>query len=83
MKKILISIICIVCATVANADSKFSLYKGVWANDNAEAVITDSVCIFYTKVDSTMKAVLEVPNAGILHSTVFSPNGSVSFLTNC
>lgn len=82
MKKIAFSIFCLIVAIIANAGTNFSSYKGVWANDNAEAVITDSICIFYSKVDSTMQAVLEVPNAGILHSTVFSPDGSVSFPEN-
>ncbi len=82
MKKLLSSIFCILATIMANAGNDFSLYKGVWANDNAEAVITDSVCIFYTKEDSSMKAILEVPSIGVLHSTIFSPNGSVSFPTN-
>lgn len=79
MKKIVFSIFCLVAVIIANAGTNFPTYKGVWANDSAEAVITDSICIFYSKVDSTMQAVLEVPSAGILHSTVFSPDGSVSF----
>lgn len=82
MKKIVFSIFGFITAIAAIANTNLSSYKGVWANDNAEAVITDSICIFYSKVDSTMQAVLEVPNAGILHSTVFSPDGSVSFPGN-
>lgn len=82
MKKILFSIFCLIAVIIANAGTNFPLYKGVWANDNAEAVITDSICIFYSKEDSTMQAVLEIPSAGILHSTVFSPDGSVSFPGN-
>lgn len=64
MKKIVFSIFGFITAIAAIANTNLSSYKGVWANDNAEAVITDSICIFYSKVDSTMQAVLEVPNAG-------------------
>lgn len=79
MKKILLFFAGIVSAVAVSASSGFSDYRGVWANDSAEAVITDSVCIYYYKADSTMQAVLEIPSAGLLHKTVFSPDGTVSF----
>lgn len=50
-----------------NAHTVYSPYKGVWSNDKAEAVITDSICIFYFKADSTMQAVLEIPSAGMIY----------------
>lgn len=79
MKKFLFLTLFIVSAAFAFAVTKFSSYKGVWANNNAEAVVTDSVCIFYESADSTMQAVIEIPVADILHKTVFAPDGSVSF----
>ncbi|MDO5524546.1 MAG: hypothetical protein Q4F85_00455 [Prevotella sp.] len=78
MKKFLFVIISMVSAVV-NATSNFSLYKGVWANDSAEVVITDSICIYYIKSGSTMRATLEIPSKKILRTTVFSSKGSVTF----
>lgn len=78
MKKFLFVVISMVSAVV-NATSNFSLYKGVWANDSAEVVITDSICIFYIKSGSTMRATLEIPSKKILRTTVFSSKGSVTF----
>lgn len=60
-----------------NARTVYSPYKGVWSSDKAEAVITDSICIFYFKADSTMQAVLEIPSAGISSKSVFMPDGTV------
>ncbi len=57
----------------------FSDYKGVWADDAAEDVVTDSVCILYESVDSAMQATLEIPGCGYRHQTTFAPNGEVSF----
>lgn len=31
----------------AIASTGFSAHKGVWSSDNAEAVLTDSICILY------------------------------------
>lgn len=78
MKKFLFVVISMVSAVV-NATSNFSLYKGVWANDSAEVVITDSICIYYVKSGSTMRATLEIPSKKILRTTVFSSKGSVTF----
>lgn len=52
-------------AFAAYATKSFSDFKGVWSSDTAEAVLTDSICIFYYQADSTMQAKLEIPNAGI------------------
>lgn len=79
MKRTFISFLTIlVTFYTANATSNFSLYKGVWSSDNAEAVITDSICIFYFHADSTMQAILEIPSAGISSKTIFMPNGTVT-----
>lgn len=66
----------------ADAATKFSAYKGVWSSDDAEAVLTDSICIFYCKADSTMQAFLEVPSAGITSKTVFAKSGTVTTSTD-
>lgn len=63
------------------AGTSLSSAKGVWANNNAEAVITDSVCIYYAKVDSTMQATFEIPSSNIFHRTTFAKEGSVTFST--
>ena len=78
MKKItiLISFMMSFIATFANVS--LSSVRGVWANDSAEAVITDEICIFYVKVDSTMQAILEVPSLSLIHKTVFEKDGSVT-----
>ncbi len=81
MKRTLLLILSMVVAIISFAETNLSSYKGVWASDNAEAVITDSVCIVYAKMDSTMQAVLEIPSSGIYHQTTFAKDGSVSFST--
>ena len=74
MKKLLIFIVGMLSAVAALAATNLSLYRGVYANDSAEAVITDSVCIVYFQKDSTMQAILEVPASGLRHKTVFAPD---------
>ena len=78
MKKIAILILLVVSFVTAFAGVNLSSLRGVWANDNAEAVITDEVCIFYTKVDSTMRSILEVPSMNVFHQTVFEKDGTVT-----
>lgn len=71
----------LVCAAVwmaANAGTSLSAFRGVWANDSTEVVVTDSVCVAYFRVDSTMQAVFEIPGAGLRHRTVFATGGKVS-----
>lgn len=67
-----------VIACSASASSGFSPYKGVWSNDKAEAVLTDSICILYYQSDSTMQAILAVPSAGISSKTIFKKDGTVT-----
>lgn len=82
MNKSLIVLFIAVSASIANAFADFSEYKGVWSSDNAEAVLTDSICIFYCQVDSTMQAVLEIPTASISSRTVFKKDGTVMTSSN-
>lgn len=77
MKRILAVLMMTMAFCIAQAATDFSRYKGVWSNDNAEAVLTDSICIFYFKADSTMQAILEIPSAGVSNRTVFEKDGTV------
>lgn len=63
------------------AGSRLSEFKGVWASDDAEAVITDSVCIYFAKVDSTIHATLEIPSLNYYHETTFEKGGTVTSKT--
>lgn len=78
MKKILFFFLLSVLCISANASADFSSFRGVWSSDSAEAVVTDSICIFYCKEDNVMKAILEVPAAGISSHTVFTQDGTVT-----
>ena len=80
MKRLFLILILAVTFCLTYASSDFSAYKGVWSSDDAEAVLTDSICIFYYKSDSTMQAVLEIPVIGISSRTVFEKDGSVTTL---
>lgn len=77
MKKILIITLMLILCCSARATTNLSALTGVWSADNAEAVITDSICIFYCQNDSVMKAFLEIPTAGISSKTIFMQDGSV------
>lgn len=72
----LLFMLAVVCS--ANAATKLSPFKGVWSSDNAEAVLTDSICIFYCQKDSMMQAVLEIPTDGFVSKTVFEKDGTVT-----
>ena len=78
MRKITILVFLVMSYITTFADVSLSSARGVWANDNAEAVITDEICIFYVKVDTTMQAILEVPSLNLSHKTVFEKDGTVS-----
>lgn len=72
----LVSFVVISCNKVE--DASFASCKGVWASDDAEAVITDSLCIFYYRADSTTQAVVEIPSSDFSCKTVFEPGGVVT-----
>lgn len=78
MKKLSIIFAFALSWVVTLANTNLSSMKGVWASDNAEAVITDSVCIFIAKADSTMQATLLIPSEQFYHWTAFEKDGSVS-----
>lgn len=79
MERFLVILLCALSVATSYASTDFTPYKGVYANDRAEAVFTDSVCIMYFQKDSTMQAILEIPGIGVRHKTVFTPDGTVSF----
>lgn len=78
MKKIIPVIFLLLSFFNLKASSALSQYKGVWSSDSAEAVITDSICIFYFRADSTMQAILEIPSADILRQVTFFQDGTIS-----
>lgn len=81
MKKIVLPLLFAMSFVIALGAEPFSSAKGVWANDNAEAVITDEVCIYFAKGDSAMQAILEIPAADIFHKTTFEKDGTVTTST--
>ncbi len=79
MKKLFSFILGLIVATAASyASDGFADFRGVWASDSAEAVITDSVCIYFAKEDCAMHAVLEIPSLGVSHQTTFDADGAVT-----
>lgn len=76
MKKFVLFILAAISLSVANG-AELSQYRGVWASDSAEAVITDSVCIFFNKVDGLMEATLEIPTENLCHTTRFVAKDSI------
>lgn len=82
MKKFMFLSMMLILSCSAIATANLSKHIGVWSADNAEAVITDSICIFYCQEDSVMKAILEIPTAGITSQTVFMQDGSVITTSN-
>lgn len=82
MKKLLFIALMLILCYSARATTNLSAHIGVWSADNAEAVITDSICIFYCQDDSVMKAFLEIPTAEISSKTVFRQDGSVITTSN-
>lgn len=51
--------------------SDFSKYRGVWASNDAEAVVTDNVCIFFEKTPTGLRAFLNVPTQDIYSCTTY------------
>ncbi|EJX09930.1 secreted protein, partial [gut metagenome] len=49
MKSLFLSILLAFVFSGISFASDFANYRGVWASNDAEAVVTDSVCIFFEK----------------------------------
>lgn len=78
MSRILNLVVMALALCTADASTVFSNHRGVWSSDSAEAVLTDSICIFFCQTDSIMQAFLEIPAAGISSNTVFAKDGTVT-----
>lgn len=63
-----------VCVSFA---SDFSKYRGVWASNDAEAVVTDSVCIFFEKTPAGLRAFLNIPTQDIYSCTSYRDSSFV------
>lgn len=55
----------------ASFASDFSKYLGVWASNDAEAVVTDSVCIFFENTPTGLRAFLNIPTQDIYSCTTY------------
>lgn len=82
MNKFLYFTLLIFLCSSAEAHNSLSSYKGVWSANNAEAVITDSICIFFCQENNAMKAILEIPTAKISSSTIFTQDGTATTTTS-
>lgn len=73
MKNLFTATICLLLtALIATADTGLSKFRGVWASGNAEAVITDSICLLFSKGnDGTLTATLSIPEINFNQSTTF------------
>lgn len=63
-----------VCVSFA---SDFSKHRGVWASNDAEAVVTDSVCIFFEKTPAGLRAFLNIPTQDIYSCTSYRDSSFV------
>lgn len=55
----------------ASFASDFSKYSGVWASNDAEAVVTDSVCMFFENTPTGLRAFLNIPTQDIYSCTTY------------
>lgn len=55
----------------ASFASDFSKYRGVWASNDAEAVVTDSVCMFFENTPTGLRAFLNIPTQDIYSCTTY------------
>lgn len=61
----------------ASFASDFSKYRGVWASNDAEAVVTDSVCIFFENTPTGLRAFLNIPTQDIYSCTTYKDSAFV------
>ncbi|MCM1354773.1 MAG: hypothetical protein NC212_00020 [Staphylococcus sp.] len=79
MKRLISSIIAF-SAVIAVFALDFSSVRGVWASKDAEALLTDSVCIFFQRLDNgSIQATLEIPTADFRLRTSFVTRDSIAF----
>lgn len=61
----------------ASFASDFSKYRGVWASNDAEAVVTDSVCMFFENTTTGLRAFLNIPTQDIYSCTTYKDSAFV------
>lgn len=61
----------------ASFASDFSKYRGVWASNDAEAVVTDSVCMFFENTPTGLRAFLNIPTQDIYSCTTYKDSAFV------
>lgn len=82
-KRLLIALVLIAaCVGMLEAQPmRLGQYRGVWANKHSEAVITDSVMIFYMQdmADKSGHAMLYIPSLGMSTATQFTADDVVLY----
>lgn len=61
----------------ASFASDFLKYRGVWASNDAEAVVTDSVCMFFENTPTGLRAFLNIPTQDIYSCTTYKDSAFV------
>lgn len=77
MKKLLFAFLLALVIHITSYASDFSKHLGVWASNDAEAVITDSVCMFFEKTPTGLRAFLNVPTQNIYSCTTYKDSAFV------
>ncbi len=77
MKRLFFAFLLALIIHITSFASDFSKHLGVWASNDAEAVITDSVCMFFEKTPTGLRAFLNVPTQDIYSCTTYKDSAFV------
>lgn len=77
MRRLIFTLSFVLMSVCISFASDFSKYRGVWASNDAEAVVTDSVCIFFEKTPSGLRAFLNIPTQDIYSCTFYRDSSFV------
>lgn len=77
MKKLFFVFLLALVIQSASFASDFSKYRGVWASNDAEAVVTDSVCMFFENTPTGLRAFLNIPTQDIYSCTTYKDSAFV------
>lgn len=77
MKRLFFAFLLTFVLTGMSFADDFSKHRGVWASNDAEAVITDSVCMFFEKTPTGLRAFLNVPTQDIYSCTTYRDSAFV------
>lgn len=77
MKRLFFAFLLALVIHITSFASDFSKHLGVWASNDAEAVITDSVCMFFEKTPTGLRAFLNVPTQDIYSCTTYKDSAFV------